>query len=128
MYEKIRSFTDLNAWKEAHSLVLMIYRTAKHFPQSERFGLSNQIQRAAVSISSNIAEGFSRRTQEEKNHFYFIAQGSNTEVQNQLLIARDIEYIDKVNFKKIADQTVTVSKLINGLIKSSKTKKFIHNT
>ena len=126
MYEKIKSFTDLNAWKESHRLVLMVYKTTKDFPSDERFGLSNQLRRAVVSISSNIAEGFSRRSQEDKNHFYFMAQGSNTEVQNQLLIARDVGYINKDNFKENANQTVVVNKLINGLIKSSKTK--IHNT
>jgi len=126
MYEKIKSFTDLNAWKESHKLVLMVYKTTKDFPSDERFGLSNQLRRAVVSISSNIAEGFSRRSQEDKNHFYFMAQGSNTEVQNQLLIARDVGYINKDNFKENANQTVVVNKLINGLIKSSRTK--IHNT
>jgi len=126
MYEKIKSFTDLNAWKESHRLVLMVYKTTKDFPSDERFGLSNQLRRAVVSISSNIAEGFSRRSQEDKNHFYFMAQGSNTEVQNQLLIARDVGYINKDNFKENANQTVVVNKLINGLIKSSRTK--IHNT
>lgn len=90
--EKIRSFTDLKAWQEAHKLVLMIYKIIKDFPEGEKFGLISQMCRAVVSISSNIAEGFSRRSSKEKIQFYKISQGSITELQNQLLIAKDIKY------------------------------------
>jgi len=114
---KIQSFTDLNAWKEGHKLVLQTYKTTKSFPVDEKFGLSNQLQRAAVSVTSNLAEGFSRKSVKEKKNFYYISLGSLTEVQNQLLVARDLEYISKESFKELAQQTVTVSKLINGLIK-----------
>lgn len=114
---KIKSFTDLVTWKEAHKLALFIYKITKVFPKEEIYGLTNQIRRAAVSVSSNIAEGFSRRSNPEKRQFYHQALGSLTELQNQLLIARDIEYLDKKIFLEVADQTVTVSKLINSLIK-----------
>ncbi|MEX2028320.1 MAG: four helix bundle protein [Candidatus Curtissbacteria bacterium] len=117
---KIRSFTDLTAWKEGHKLVLQIYSTTKRFPEQEKFGLTNQIQRCAVSITSNVAEGFSRRNKKEKTQFFYTALGSLTELQNQLLIARDLGYIKVEGFKELADQTVVVSKLLNGLIKSSK--------
>lgn len=120
--QKIKSFTDLNAWREAHSLMLMIYKLTKKFPKEELYGLTNQIRRAAVSISSNIAEGFSRRSNSEKRQFYYQALGSLTELQNQLLISRDIGYLDKNTFSEIADQTVTISKLTNALIK------FVANT
>ena len=116
----IESFTDLNAWKKAHKLVLMIYKITKDFPKEEMFGLTNQIRRAVISITSNIAEGFSRQTYKEKIQFYFIAKSSLTEVQNQLLIARDINYINKQDFNDIANQSVVVHKLLNGLIKKSK--------
>lgn len=114
---KITYFTDLNAWKQAHQLVLMVYKLTKGFPKDEIFGLVNQMRRCAVSITSNIAEGFSRNSYKDKLHFFTIAQGSNTELQNQLLIARDIEYIDKESFSEIANQSVRVHKLLNGLIK-----------
>jgi len=117
---KIKSFTDLNAWKEAHKLVLMIYKITKNFPKEEIFGLTSQIRRAVISITSNIAEGFSRQTYKEKIQFYHIAKGSLTEVQDQLLIARDINYINKQDFNDIANQSVIVHKLLNGLIKKSK--------
>ena len=117
---KIQSFTDLNAWREGHELVLSIYKITKVFPNEERYGLTDQMRRCTVSITSNIAEGFSRRTNKEKAQFFYMALGSVTELQNQLLIAKDINYIEKNKFKEIAEQTVTVSKLINGLIKSSR--------
>lgn len=112
---KIKSFTDLNAWKEAHKLALLIYEYTDSFPGKENFGLISQMRRAAVSISSNIAEGFSRVTSKDKCQFYSVAQGSLTELQNQLLIAKDVKYLEKEKFKKAADQTVVVNKLINGL-------------
>lgn len=123
---KIKSFTDLNAWKEGHKLVLIIYEITKEFPREEIFGLTSQIRRAAVSITSNIAEGFSRNSYKEKSQFYSMALDSLTELQNQLLIARDVKYITQEQFKNMADETVTISKIINGLIKMSKT--IIHNS
>ena len=123
---KIKSFTDLNAWKEGHKLVLMIYEITKQFPKQEIFGLTTQIRRAAVSFTSNIAEGFSRNSYKEKLQFYSMALGSLTEVQNQLLIARDIGYLINNQFSKIAEQTITVNKITNGLIKKSKS--IIHDS
>ncbi len=117
---KIKSFTDLNAWKEGHKLVLSAYKLISIFPKEERVGLSDQMRRSSVSITSKIAEGFSRRSKKEKSQFFYTSLGSVTELQNQLLIARDIGYIKAVEFKNIAEQTVVVSKLVNGLIKSSK--------
>lgn len=115
---KIKNFTDLNAWKSGHELVLLIYRATESFPKSEIFGLTDQIRRAAVSVTSNIAEGFSRGSYKDKSNFYSISLGSLTELQNQLIIARDIGYITSGD--EIFDQTVIVHKLINGLIKASK--------
>ena len=118
--KKIKSFTDLDAWKEAHKLVLIIYKITKDFPKEEMFGLTSQIRRAAVSITSNIAEGFSRQTYKDKIHFYFMAKGSLTELQNQLLIAKDIGYVGNKDFINVANQIVVAHKLLNGLIKKSK--------
>ena len=118
--KKIRSFTDLNVWKDGHKLVLMTYKATKTFPKEELFGLVSQMRRAAVSITSNIAEGFSRRSYKEKIQFYHLAQGSNTELQNQLLITKDVNYLTKSDFDDIANQSVKVHKLLTGLIKKSK--------
>jgi four helix bundle protein len=118
---KIKSFTDLDAWKEGHKLVLDIYKITKEFPKEEIFSLISQMRRCVISITSNIAEGFSRQSYKEKLQFYSIAQGSVTELQSQLLIAKDIGYITENKFQEIAKQTVKVHKITNGLIKRSKT-------
>lgn len=120
--QKITSFTKLDTWIEAHKLVLMIYEITDDFPSKENYILIPQIIRAVISITSNIAEGFSRYSKKEKQQFYFIAKGSLTEVQNQLMIAKDRNYINSDNFQKIASQTIIVHKLINGLIKSAMKK------
>jgi len=112
---KIKSFTDLNAHKEAHKLVLLIYKITKEFPKEERFCLIDQIRRAAVSIVSNIAEGFSRNTVKDKCQFYSLALGSLSELQSQLLIARDLKYLTNQIFNQIAQQSIIVRKLISGL-------------
>ena len=122
MPDKIRTFTDLIAWKKAHELALIIYRSTEKFPSNEKYSLIDQMRRVAVSISSNIAEGFSRQSKKEKIQFYYTAKGSLTELQNQLLLSKDIDYIDKNLFSEIAEQTVLVDKLIIGLIKSLRSK------
>lgn len=120
MESKIKSFTDLQAWKEGHSLVLLIYKITKDFPKEEIFGLVSQMRRAAISVTSNIAEGFSRKTSKEKSQFYTMSLGSLTELQNQLVVCRDIKYITRSEFMKAADQTIFVKKLIHGMLKYSR--------
>lgn len=124
--EKITSFTKLDAWREGHRLVLMIYKIIKMFPREELFALVNQMYRSSVSITSNIAEGFSRQSYKEKIVFYSTALGSLTEPQNQLLVARDVGYINKEVFQTTANQSVVVHKIINGHIKKSKS--LIHDS
>lgn len=122
----IQSFTDLKTWQQAHKLVIAIYRMTKEFPREEQFALGDQLRRAAVSITLNIAEGFSRQYSKEKVQFYRTALASLAEIQNQILIAKDVGYISPNTFKEAADLSVIVSKLLNGLIK--KTKTLIHNS
>lgn len=121
--KKIKSFTDLQVWQEAHKLVLIIYKITKTFPNQEIFGLVSQIRRAVVSITSNIAEGFSRQGFKEKLRFYYIALGSLAELENQFLIAKDLNYLNKMEFDEIIKQKIIVHKLLNAFI--SKTKSFI---
>src|SRR3989338_687290 len=109
---KIKSFMDLDAWKEGHTLVLDIYKITKRFPKEEIFGLISQMRRCVVSITSNIAEGFSRQSYKEKLQFYSIAQGSVTELQNQLLISKDVNYITENEFQNISEQAIKVHKII----------------
>lgn len=116
---KIQSFTDLNAWKIGHEVVLLVYKYTKEFPKEEIFGLTSQMRRCAVSITSNIAEGFSRYSWKEKHQFYRTALGSLTELQNQLLVSRDVDYLSNSDFQFIASKSIDVSKLLNGLLKKS---------
>ncbi len=125
---KIKNFTDLNTWREAHKLVLMIYKITNEFPKEERYSLIDQMRRASVSITSNIAEGFSRNSYNEKIHFYGIAQGSTTELQNQIILSKDLNYTSINNFEDLFRQSVIVHKLLNGLIKGAKKIKEIHNS
>lgn len=118
--QKIKNFTDLEVWRQAHQLVLEIYKTTKLFPREETYSLVDQMRRAVISISSNIAEGFSRQSYSKKVHFYSISQGSLTELQNQLIVARDINYLRKEKFEKIFEQSVNVNKILNGLLRKTK--------
>jgi len=115
---KILLFTDLKAWQESHVLVKAVYCFLSDLPHEERFGLADQLRRASISITSNIAEGFSRRGAKEKMQFYYIALGSLTEVQNQLILAKDVGYMDEQKRDEILEQSVLAQKLLNGLIRS----------
>lgn len=120
MNDKIKTFTDLIAWREGHKLVLEIYKITETFPNKETFGLISQMRRCAISITSNIAEGFSRQSDKEKIQFYKISLGSLSELQNQLLISRDVGFINNIIFQKIAEQTIMPKKLILGMVKKLK--------
>jgi four helix bundle protein len=116
---KIQRFTDLIAWQKGHSVVIKIYKFTKLFPKEEIFVLVSQMRRCVISITSNIAEGFSRKNKKEKNQFYYIALGSTTELENQLIIAKDLGYISLGDFEKLMNDLDVVEKLLNGLLKSS---------
>ncbi len=116
----MKKFTDLIAWQKGHELVINVYKCSKDFPQEELYSLTNQVRRASVSITSNLAEGFNRQSRKEKVQFYYTSLGSLNEVQNQLLISKDLGYLKKETFEMLAEKSVVVSKLINGLIKSIK--------
>lgn len=116
---KILNFTDLKAWQESHRLVLAIYEVTKTFPKDEQFGLTSQIRRAAVSITSNIAEGFGRSSSKEKCHFYSFSMGSITEVLNQLIISKDVGYISPQSYSSIYQQLISASKLTKALLKKT---------
>ena len=116
----IKKFTDLNAWKEGHKLVLSIYKLTSDYPKKETFVLVSQMLRCTISITSNLAEGFGRQGKKEKIQFYYMAQASLVELQNQLIISKDVKYISEAVFENIWNQTIVVHKLITGLIKSIK--------
>lgn len=89
----IRSFRDLRVWQDAFKLSVGIYKICEMYPDHEKYALSSQMRRATVSVCSNIAEGFGRRSVKEKDQFYGMANGSLTELENQILIAEGVGYI-----------------------------------
>lgn len=120
---RINSFTDLLVWQEGHSLVVEIYKITKGFPVKETYSMTDQMRRAAASVTANIAEGFGRNTYKDKLHFYYVSQGSLTELKNFILIAKDVGYLkieDLNNLTEKADQT---HRLLQGFIQ--KTKSFL---
>ena len=104
-------------WKEARVLVNTIYQLSSLFPKDEIYGLTGQIRRCAVSIPSNIAEGCGRRTSTDTIQFLHISRGSLYELETQLFIALDQEYLNKEDFDLISEQVLKCKKLINGFIK-----------
>jgi len=115
---KIERFEDIKAWQEARVLVRMIYSavgSGQYFGADRRF--REQIQAAAVSIMSNIGEGFSRRTTKEFIQFLFIAKGSVAEVQSQLCVALDQGYINEEKFNELYSKSDEVARLISGFIR-----------
>ena len=116
--DKIRDFTDLIVWQKSHRFVINIYRITKDFPREEKFGLVNQMRRAAVSVPANIAEGFRKRSKKEKANFYNISQGSLDEVRYYLILSKDLDYIES-NTELLADAS-EINRMLHALIESLK--------
>ena len=115
---KITRFEDIEAWQEARKLVKMVYDVINKSPKFRRdFRLVNQMQDASVSSMSNIPEGFSRKSNKEFIQFLFISKSSAAEVQSQLYVALDQDYITQDDFERIYNQAEIVSKMDSGFIK-----------
>jgi len=112
----IISFRDLEIWKRGIDLVQSIYEITKSFPNSECYGLTSQIRRAAVSIPSNIAEGHTRGHKAEFRQFLFIALGSSAELETQLIIAYELGYLDSLKKNKLIEEMDILGKQIRTLI------------
>lgn len=119
--KRIQTFTDLIVWKEGHKLVIQVYKVTKNFPAEEIYGITSQIRRASVSVTSNIAEGFSKKNYKEKIQFYYVASASLSEVKNQLLISRDVGYLQVEEYNKLVEQIDSAHKLLNRFISTTKT-------
>lgn len=118
---KIQSFTDLHVWQEGHKLVLLVYKTTKSFPREETYSLVDQMRRAAASITANLAEGFGRQTYKEKLQYYYMAQGSLTELKNFILIAKDVGYLKESVLKELVYQANITHQILQGFIQKTKT-------
>ena len=118
----MKTHFDLNVWKESIKLVKEIYSITTKFPQNEVFGLTSQIKRAVISVPSNIAEGASRQTNREFIQFLYIAIGSLSEVETQLIIAKELNFIKQKDIQISLENIINIKKMINGLIKYLKVK------
>ena len=114
--EEIKSFEDLNIWKEAHYLTLEIYRIAQLFPKDEMFGSTLQLKRASISVPANIAEGMGRNTTKELIQFLYNSRGSLSEIIYYLILAKDLNYIDEDIYKELYDKYNGLGKGINVFI------------
>jgi len=115
---KITSFKDLLIWQKAITVVKETYLFTKSLPEDERFGLTSQMRRSAVSIASNIAEGWGRNSTKSYIQFLRIARGSLMELETQLIICKELSYIENENYNTINDLIVEESKMLNALIKA----------
>lgn len=113
---------DLNVWKESTTLVTLIYEKTKSFPKDELFALTSQVKRSAISIPSNISEGASRDSNKEFLRFLLIAQGSISELDTQLIIANNLNFLSKEDFFQISEKLIVIRKMLSGLIKFRKVK------
>ena len=111
------SFENIIAWQKAHAFCIQVYKTTRNYPEFERYGLSSQFQRAAVSISANIAEGYKKLSKADKLRFFNIAQGSLEECRNYILLSRDLEYIDAITYQELRDSIEETSKFLNAYCK-----------
>ena len=113
----IRSYRDLEVWQKAMDLVVECYRVAERFPKTETYGLTSQLQRAAVSIPANIAEGHGRSHTREYLHHISIAYGSLMEVETHLQIASRLSYLDNSSLQILLDKSAEIGRMLNGLMR-----------
>ncbi|MFA6099137.1 MAG: four helix bundle protein [Patescibacteria group bacterium] len=116
----MNSYKELTVWQKSIELVTAIYKLTEQFPKSEIFGLTSQIKRSAVSIPSNIAEGFNRKSRLEYAHFIRIAFGSGAELETQILIAKKLKFINETSYNQIDALLTEVMKMLNKLISALK--------
>ena len=120
---EIKGFEDLKVWQKSHELVLEVYKVTQEFPNQEKFGLTSQIRRSAVSVAANIAEGSMRQHLNEYIQMLYIAQGSLSETKYYLMLARDLKYLSNVKSQELFDRSEEIGKMLSGLINSLKNLK-----
>ncbi len=114
----IFSFEKLEVWNESKNLVKFIYDLTNNFPSEEKFGLTSQLRRASISIASNLAEGTSRNTNKDKAYFTTLSYSSTMEVLNQLIIAKELEFISEKDYGETRKQIYKISNMLNALRKA----------
>ena len=118
----LRSYKELKVWQKSHQLSLAVYKITKKFPQNERSGMTAQMRRAAVSVPSNIAEGYGRKTTQDYIRFLYIAYGSTCELETQLLLSGDLGYFDSESISEFQSKIGEIERMLKALIKSLENK------
>lgn len=116
------SFEKLTVWIDSKELIKNIYLVTKSFPEEEKFGLTSQLRRASVSVASNLAEGTSRNTNKDKAHFTTMAYSSLMEVLNQIIISKDLNFINDENYKTLRESIEKTANKLNALRKTQLNK------
>ena len=118
----LKNFKELNVWEKAYKLCLEIYKTTKNFPNEEKYGLSSQMRRAAISVPSNIAEGYGRKTIPDYVRCLYIAYGSTCELETQTLLSGDLNYLNEADQSSLLEKIKEVERMLKALIKSLENK------
>ncbi len=118
----LKNYKELKVWQKSYQLCLEVYRITALFPNDEKFGLTSQIRRAVVSVPSNIAEGYGRKTTADYIRFLYIAYGSTCELETQIMLSGDLDYMDTKLAKSIIGKTNEVERMLKSLIKSLENK------
>ena len=118
----MKDFRQLKVWEKSHALTLVIYKATEKFPKQELYALTNQIQRAAVSIPANIAEGCGKNTDAELARYFQIAMGSSSELEYLLLLAHDLGYLLDENYLTLNSNLIEVRKMLNAFLQTLRTK------
>lgn len=124
--KKIKTYRELIVWEKSISLVNQIYKVSKQFPNDENFGLTSQLRRSAVSVPSNIAEGYGRNSLNDYIRFLNISVGSLYEIQTQIEIAFNLEYVEKRHFEELYENTKEIERMMSSLIRKLKKKELIY--
>jgi len=118
----LKNYKELQVWQKAYQLCVAIYKRTNTFPKEERYGITSQIRRAAVSIPSNIAEGYGRKTTKEYIQALYIAYGSVCELETQILLSNDLGYINAEDLEQLQKSLGDIERMLKGLIKSLENK------
>ncbi len=116
----MKDFHNLKVWERAHALTLAIYKVTGSFPNNELYGLTSQIRRSSSSIPTNIAEGCGRDSQAEMVHFFLIAMGSSSELDYQLILAHDLQYLKDNEYVELSRELSEVRRMLNAYIQKLK--------
>jgi four helix bundle protein len=119
----IQSYRDLEVWKKSISLIKNVYQLTAAFPKREQYGLTSQIQRSAVSVAANIAEGRSRQSTQEFLYHLNVAYGSLAETETHMFIASELGFLSSAVLEKLLIDSAEIGKMINGLVRSLESKK-----